>query len=89
MTMGPEDVSISTKIKDFAFAPHRYNSEAKTLLRLVLTFDATMTTAAQVILLRGASSEEQSANQLHCLGNLRAHAEPKHGLHQPHEKCEV
>lgn len=53
-----EDYVISQKIRDFAFAPHRYHTEARVLVRLVLTFDATLTTAAQVILLRGRTSPE-------------------------------
>lgn len=56
-----EEVKISKAVRDFAFAPQRYDSEAKVLLRLTLTFDAAMTTACQVICLRGASSDEGKA----------------------------
>ncbi len=45
-----EDIQISARIRDFAYAPHRYNSEAKVLSRLVLTLDASLTTAVQVSL---------------------------------------
>ena len=53
-----EDVAVSSRIKDLAYAPHRYHSESKALLRLVLTWDAALTTAAQVPLVRGATSPE-------------------------------
>ena len=56
-----EDVTIGSTIRDFAYAPQRYNSEAKAVARLCLTFDACMTTAAQVISLRGPASEEGQA----------------------------
>jgi len=56
-----EDVPISKDVRDFAFAPQRYDSEAKVLLRLCLTFDASITTACQVICLRGGASDEGAA----------------------------
>ena len=56
-----EHVELSSRIRDFAYAPHRYNSEAKVLLRIALTLDAVLTTCCQVISLRGASTPEGSA----------------------------
>jgi hypothetical protein len=53
-----EDVDIGKSIRDFAYAPQRISSETKVLIRLALTFDASMTTAAQVITMRGAKSVE-------------------------------
>ena len=57
-----EPVKLSRAIRDFAWNPQHYDSEAQVLCRLVLTFDATMCTAAQVVHLRGATSEEGAAN---------------------------
>lgn len=57
-----EPVRISEKIRDFAFAPQRYSSEAKALTRLVLTFDAVCVTLSQVILTRGPLSAEGQAS---------------------------
>jgi hypothetical protein len=52
---------VSQSIRDFAFAPQRFNSEAKVLLRICLTLDATLATMSQIISLRGpASAEGQS-----------------------------
>ena len=51
-----EEVAINAKIVDYAYAPHRFNSETKVLLRLVLTWDATLATAGQVIVSRGGKS---------------------------------
>ena len=56
-----EHIEISKLISDFAYAPHRYNSEAKVLLRLVITLDAVLTVASQVVVIRGHSSEEGKA----------------------------
>ena len=56
-----EHVEISKLIRDFAYAPHRYNSEAKVLLRLVLTLDAVLTVACQVLVVRGPTSDEGRA----------------------------
>lgn len=56
-----EHVQISKQIRDFAYAPHRYNSEAKVLLRLVITMDAVLTVACQVLAIRGPTSEEGKA----------------------------
>ena len=53
-----EDIAVSKRIKDLAYAPHRYHSEARTLLRLIITWDAALTTAVQVPLVRGATSAE-------------------------------
>ena len=57
-----EPVAISQKIRDFAYAPQRYSSEAKSLSRLVLTFDAACTVLNQVIKTRGATSDEGKAS---------------------------
>lgn len=57
-----ESVQISPKIRDFAYAPQRYSSEAKSLTRMVLTFDAVCLTLNQVILARGPSSTEGQAS---------------------------
>ena len=64
-----EDVTVSQRVRDFAFAAHRYHTESRVLLRLVLTWDATITTAAQTILLRGHTSPE-GASCLLTLTNL-------------------
>ena len=68
-----EDISISPAIRDFAYAPHRYNSEANTLTRICLTLDATLTTACQVVSLRGPTSAEGAAcaATMHSLTNER------------------
>jgi len=44
-----EEINISPAVRDFCYASHRYHTEAKVLMRLVLTFDATIETASQVI----------------------------------------
>ena len=53
-----EHIEISKAIRYFAYAPHRYNSEAKVLSRLVLTLDAVLTVACQIVSLRGATAAE-------------------------------
>ena len=54
-----EQVRISDQIRDFAFFSEvRYDSESQPMLRICLTFDAVMTTAAQVAQLRGRGTEE-------------------------------
>lgn len=55
------DPPISTAVRNMAYAPQRYSSETQTLLRLVLTFPATLTTMAQVSSLRGKSAEAGQA----------------------------
>ena len=59
-------IVIGSSIRDFAFAPQRFASEAKTLCRLVITFDAAMTTASQMIAHRGRQCPEGAA----CLDTL-------------------
>ena len=56
-------IVIGSNIRDFAFAPQRFASEAKTLCRLVITFDAAMTTASQLIAHRGRQCPEGVACQ--------------------------
>ena len=56
-----EQVRISDQIRDFAFSEVRYDSESQPMLRICLTFDAVMTTAAQVAQLRGRGTEEGMA----------------------------
>ena len=53
-----EDIAVSKRIKDLAYAPQRYHSEARSLMRMILTWDAVLTTAVQVPLCRGATSPE-------------------------------
>ena len=55
------DIEVSKALKDFAYSPVRFNSEAKALVRMVLTFDACLTTLGQVVQLRGATSTEGAA----------------------------
>ncbi len=54
-------VNISSRIKDFCYAPQRFCSQAKTLCRLVITLDASLATAAQVLTARGPTSDEGRA----------------------------
>lgn len=51
-------VKIAQSVKDFAWAPQRFDSLSKTLIRLVLTFDAVMVTLCQVFSQKGRSSAE-------------------------------
>ena len=53
-----EDVEISSDIRDFAFSSIRWEAEAKCLMRAVITFDATISTAAQVPQVKGPRSTE-------------------------------
>ena len=57
-----EPVMIAPNIRDFSYAPQRFVSEAKTLARLVIYFDAAMSTLSQVAAARGPTSEEGSAS---------------------------
>ncbi len=57
-----EFATIAPHIRDFSYAPQRFVSEAKTLGRLVLCFDAAMSTLSQVAGTRGPRSEEGSAS---------------------------
>ena len=52
-----ESVMIAQHIRDFSYAPQRFVSEAKTLARLVICFDAAMSTLSQVAAARGRQSE--------------------------------
>ena len=56
-----EEIEISTRIRDMAYAPQRYHSECSVIVRSCITFDAVMVTAAQVIAIRGATSPEGAA----------------------------
>ena len=62
-----EPVKISKAIKDLAFAPQRYSSEAKVLARLVLTWDSCLAILTSVPTMRGPRSPEGAA----CLETLR------------------
>ena len=62
-----EPVKISKAIRDLAFAPQRYSSEAKVLARLVLTWDAVLGVLTSVPTIRGPRSSEGAA----CLDTLR------------------
>ena len=53
---------IAPRIRDFSYAPQRFVSEAETLARLVIYFDAAMSTLSQVAAARGPASEEGSAS---------------------------
>ena len=57
-----EPVMIAPHLRDFSYAPQRFVSEAKTLARLVIYFDAAMSTLSQVAAARGPTSEEGSAS---------------------------
>ena len=59
---GKESAPIAPRIRDFSYAPQRFVSEAKTLARLVLCFDAAMSTLSQVAAARGRTSEEGAAS---------------------------
>ena len=43
-----ESVMIAPHIRDFSYAPQRFVSEAKTLARLVIYFDAAMSSSARL-----------------------------------------
>ena len=62
-----EDIAVSKRIKDLAYAPQRYHSEARSLMRMIITWDAVLTTAVQVPLVRGATSPE-GASMLQTIG---------------------
>ena len=62
-----EPIKISKAIKDLAFAPQRYSSEAKVLARLCLTWDAVLGVLTSVPTIRGHTSPEGAA----CLQTLR------------------
>ena len=53
---------IAARIRDFSYAPQRFVSEAKTLVRLVLCFDAAISTLSQVASARGPTSDEGAAS---------------------------
>ena len=61
-----QQVPTSSAIRDFSYAPQRFASEAKVLCRLVLHFDAAMSTAAQLVDLRDPTSAEGAA----CIATL-------------------
>ena len=56
-----EAVQIAQHVRDFSYAPQRFASEAKTLCRLVICFDAAMATISQVADIRGPTSQEGAA----------------------------
>lgn len=62
-----EPVKISKAVKDLAWAPQRYSSEAKVLARLVLTWDSVLGVLTAVPTIRGPRSPEGQA----CLETLR------------------
>ena len=56
-----EFIALPASIRDFAFAPQRYSSMCKTFLRMVLTINAALVSAVQVIHMRGHASIEGKA----------------------------
>ena len=62
-----EQVRISQRIQDLAWAPQRYASEAKVLVRMVLTWPAILALLQAVPSIRGMSSSEGQA----CLQTLQ------------------
>lgn len=59
-----EHVQMPKTIRDFAYAPQRYDSSTKVMVRLVLTFDAAICTAVQVITARNTTVESQACLEL-------------------------
>ena len=56
-----DNIRIAQHIRDFSYAPQRFASEAKTLGRLIICFDAAMATVSQVADIRGPTSDEGAA----------------------------